>query len=68
MNIRNWSSDTLFVDDIACTGLTLSEVPDKVDTAVLVHRASSEVEPTFSGFKIDSNKYIKFSWEVKRVN
>ena len=56
--------DTLFVDDIVCTGDTISMIPRGVDVAVLVHRKSSTYKPTFAGLVYDGPEYIKFSWEA----
>ncbi len=53
--------DCLFVDDISCTGGTLSMI--ECDTATLVYRTTSKVKPTFFALEVNSANYIKFSWE-----
>jgi len=53
--------DCLFVDDISCTGETLSMID--CDTATLVYRTTSRVKPTFFALEVNSANYIKFSWE-----
>jgi len=53
--------DCLFVDDISCTGATLSMID--CDTATLVYRTTSKVKPTFFALEVNSANYIKFSWE-----
>lgn len=55
--------DTLFVDDIACTGDTIKYVG--CDTAVLVERLSSKVRPTYRGITYTKDNYIEFSWETQ---
>jgi len=55
--------DTLFVDDIVCTGDTISCIPRSVDVATLVHRKSALYKPTFTGLVFEGDEYIKFSWE-----
>jgi len=57
-------STDLFVDDISCTGKTLTHVCGVTDTATLVTRTSSEVLPDYTGLVIESKEYINFSWEV----
>ena len=58
---KNTKSKTLFVDDISCTGKTLSGL--NCDTATLVYRSTSKVKPTFFALEVKSANYIKFSWE-----
>lgn len=56
--------NSLFVDDIVCTGNTISMIPRGVDVAVLVARKSSNLQPTYAGLVYIGDEYIKFSWEI----
>jgi len=59
--LGNLPKGGLFVDDIACTGETLSMV--SIPTATLVTRYSSMVKPDYDGLHFNSDEYIKFNWE-----
>jgi len=64
LDLGHLNSTDLFVDDISCTGKTLTHVCGITDTATLVTRTDSEVLPNHTGLVINSKEYINFSWEV----
>ncbi len=56
--------DELFLDDISCTGDTIGNLPCTSRSAVLVQRESSKFKADYCGIALDTDKYIKFSWEA----
>lgn len=63
--LQQLSKETLFVDDIVCSGTTVGNIPRNVDIATLVYRKGALYKPTYYGIFYEGTKYIKFSWEVK---
>ncbi len=59
-------SESLFVDDIVCTGRTIGGIPRSVDIATLVYRQSARFKPTYTGLVYGGDEYIKFSWEKQQ--
>ena len=56
--------DSLFVDDIVCTGDTIGFLTGRVRVATLVQRASAKIKADYAGVVLDSNEYVTFSWEA----
>jgi len=62
--LNNLSKETLFVDDIVCSGTTIGNIPRNVDVATLVYRKGALYKPTYYGIFYEGTEYIRFSWEV----
>ena len=62
-DLDDLTAKDLFVDDICCTGRTLSKIGPLTDTATLVTRMSANPRPEYTGKWFGGDEYIQFSWE-----
>ena len=54
---------TLFVDVVERTSKTLNNLPNRVDSAVLVQRDRCRKIATYVGRIINNEDFVEFSWE-----
>lgn len=58
---RTIKSTDLFVDDIVCTGKTISTI--ECDVAALVFRQGASKKPKFFSLTVTDDRYVEFYWE-----
>lgn len=51
----------LFVDDIVCTGKTISKL--ECDVATLVFRKGARKKPKYFSLTVTDDRYVEFYWE-----